>query len=79
MRLPSITNTRRLSLLASLLASLFAVRMLVAPLPIISLVSSPLLVVRPITSMVLHQVAPIRPIFPVIPIMVIAMMRVIDS
>jgi len=70
MRLPSITNTRPLSLLASL----FAIRMLVAPFPIISLVSGSLLVVRTITSMVLHQVAPVRSIFPVIPIMVVAMM-----
>jgi hypothetical protein len=53
--------------------------MLVAPLPIISLVSGPLLVVSTITSMVLHQVTPVSMIFTVVPIMVIAMVRIVHS
>ena len=49
------------------------------PLPIVPLIPGSLLVVRTITSMVLHQVAPVRMIFTIIPIMVVAMMRIIDS
>jgi hypothetical protein len=61
-----------------LFVSLFAVRMLVPPLPVIPLVSGSLLVVCTITSMMLYQVAPVRMIFAVIPIMVVAMVRIID-
>jgi hypothetical protein len=54
--------------------SLIVVRMLVAPLPIVPLIPGPLLVVSAISSMVLHQVAPVRMIFTIIPIMVVVMM-----
>jgi hypothetical protein len=74
-----ITNTRRLSLFASVIASLFAVRMLVAPLPVVPLIPGSLVVVRTVLSMMLHQVTPVSTILTVIPIMVIAMITIIDS
>ena|ERR1700730_7880240 len=68
-----------LSLFAPIIASLFAVGMLVTPFPIVSLVSGSLLVVRAVISMAFLQVAPVCPIFAVIPIMVVAMVRIIYS
>src|ERR1700730_16470918 len=74
-RPPVITSPRHLSLFVSL----FVVRVLVPPLPVVSLISGPLLVICTITSMMLYQVTSVRVIFAVIPIMVIVMMRIIDS
>src|ERR1700724_2355867 len=68
-----------LSLFVPVIASLFAIGMLVAPLPVVSLVSGSLVVVRAVISMAFLQVAPVCPIFAVIPIMIIAMVRIIDS
>src|ERR1700686_877395 len=70
---------RRLSLFASVIASLFAIRMLVAPLPVVPLIPGSLVVVRTVLSMVLHQVTPVSMILTVIPIMIIAMITIIDS
>ena len=75
----AITNSRRLSLFASVIASLFAIRMLVAPFPVVPLIPGSLVVVRTVLSMVLHQVTPVSMILTVIPIMVIAMITIIDS
>jgi hypothetical protein len=63
----------------SLFASLIVVRMLVAPLPIVPLIPGTLLVVSTISSMVLHQVAPVRMIFTIIPVMVVVMMGIVYS
>jgi hypothetical protein len=51
----------------------------VAPIPIVPLIPGTLLVISTISSMVLHQVAPVRMIFTIIPVMVVVMMRIVDS
>jgi hypothetical protein len=71
----AVTNTRHLSVFVPL----FAVGMLVAPFPVVPLVSGSLLVIRAVSPMMLYEIPPIRMIFAVIPIMVIAMVRIIDS
>ena len=76
---PSPPFTVRLSLFAPVIASLFAVGMLVAPSPVVPLFPSSLLVVRAVVSMVLLQVAPVCPILMIVPIMIIAMITIIDS
>ena len=59
--------------------ALIVVRMLVAPLPIVQLIPAALVVVCAVSSMVLYQVAPVGPILMVIPIMIVAMVAIIDS
>jgi hypothetical protein len=71
--------TVRLSLFAPVIASLFAVGMLVAPSPVVPLFPSSLLVIRAVVSMVLLQVAPVCPILMIVPIMIIAMITIIDA
>jgi hypothetical protein len=51
----------------------------VAPRPIVPLVSSSLVVVRAVSLMALYQVAPVGMIFAAIPIVVVAMVTIIDS
>jgi hypothetical protein len=70
--------TLGLSLFAPVIASLFAVGMLVTPLPVVSLVSGSLLVVRAIGPVSFHHIRPVRPIFMIVPIMIVAMARIID-
>lgn len=53
--------------------------MAVAPGPVISLLSVVLMLVRTILAMPLHKIAPIGVIFAVVPIVIIVVMRVIDS
>jgi hypothetical protein len=67
-----------LSLFAPVIASLFAVGMLVTPLPVVSLVSGSLLVVRAIGPVSFHHIRPVRPIFMIVPVMIVAMARIID-
>ena len=67
-----------LSLFAPVIASLFAVGMLVTPLPVASLVSGSLLVVRAIGPVSFHHIIPVRPIFMIVPVMIVAMARIID-
>ena len=68
-----------LSLFVPVIASLFAIGMLVAPLPVVPLIPGSLVVVRTVLSMVLHQVTPVSMILTVIPIMIIAMITIIDA
>ena len=74
----SFPPTVGLSLFAPIIASLFAVGMLVTPLPVASLVSGSLLVVRAIGPVSFHHIRPVRPIFMIVPVMIVAMARIID-
>lgn len=65
----SVTNT----------PPLIMVGMSMAPFPIVPLISRSLVVVCPVSSMVLYQVAPVSMIFAVIPIMVVVMVTIVDS
>ena len=50
-----------------------------APLPIVPLIPASLVVIRAVSLMALYQVAPVGMIFAVIPIVVVAMVTIIDS
>jgi hypothetical protein len=58
--------------------SLVAVRMIVAPLPVVPLVSGALLVVLAISLVLFRVVTPVSAILAVVPIMIIAMIAIID-
>ena len=59
--------------------SLIAVRMTVAPIPIVSLHSVVLPLVRAITPVPFHKVTSVGAVFAVVPVMVIAVVPIVDS
>jgi hypothetical protein len=63
----------------TLVSCLFAVWMAVAPVPVILLLPAALLVVLPIVSVLIREIASIGAILAVVPIVIVLVIPIIDS
>jgi hypothetical protein len=69
----------QVAILVSNRSLLIAVRMAVAPIPVVSLHSGVLPTVLTISSVLCDQVIPIRAVFVVVPVMVVMVVPIVDS